>query len=102
MDPSSELPAPSSPSRLQRWAERWQLTTDARRARGLGIFCAAMFVLVNWRGYVVDVVPLALAPVSICRYGTVNLDVYRPYYDALPEADRWPWTESESNGHLYS
>jgi hypothetical protein len=61
-----------------------------------------MFVLVNWRGYVVDVVPLALAPVSICRYGTVNLDVYRPYYEALPEADRWPWTESPSNGHLYS
>jgi hypothetical protein len=50
---------------------------------GLGIFSAVMFTLVNWRGYHRDVVPLALAPVSIVRHGTVNLDDFRAYYDEL-------------------
>jgi hypothetical protein len=102
MDPSVETKAPSSTNRLHRWLDHWLLTTDMRRALGLGIFCAAMFVLVNWRGYVQDVVPLAFTPVSICRYGTVNLDAYQDYYDDLPLSSRWPWTRSEYNGHLYS
>ncbi|OAI41719.1 hypothetical protein AYO40_02400 [Planctomycetaceae bacterium SCGC AG-212-D15] len=102
----SSLPDSSPPPAgiWHRSLERWQSTTDGRRALTLGIFCAAMFVLVNWRGYHQDVVPLAFAPVSMIRYGTVSLEPFRPYYDGLvaenPNADRWAW--SESNGRLYS
>jgi hypothetical protein len=83
-------------------ADRWLATTDGRRAWALGVFCAALFLLVNWRNYHRDVVPLAFAPVSVWRHGTVDLDDFRPYYDALTPAERWAWAESPVNGHLYS
>jgi hypothetical protein len=85
---------------LKRCHDRWWEATDARRAWGLGIFSALMFLVVNWRGYHQDVVPLAFTPVSIVRHGTVNLDAFQRYHDLLPLKERWAWTES--NGHLYS
>lgn len=92
--------SPSTHRFIAHWTQRWCQTTDARRAWGLGIFSGLIFLVVNWRGYHQDVVPLAFAPVSIVRHGTVNIDAFRPYYDAQPVKQRWAWTES--NGHLYS
>lgn len=85
---------------LRGWLESWRDTSDLRRAAGLGFFSAVMFLLVNWRGYHQDVVPLAFAPVSIVRHGSFTLDPFREYHDALPVDERWAWTES--NGHLYN
>jgi hypothetical protein len=85
---------------FRRLAEVWCRPTDGRRATFLGFFCALMFLAVNWRHYHQDVVPLAFAPVSIWRYGTVNLDAFRPWLDRRAAGEHWPWTES--NGHLYS
>jgi hypothetical protein len=87
---------------LRSFADNWLATTDSRRACLLGLFCAALFVLVNWRNFHQDVVPLAFAPVSVWRHGTVSVDAFRPYLETIPEQDRWAWTESDSNGHLYS
>jgi hypothetical protein len=83
-------------------ADRWLAATDAARALALGAACAVLFLLVNWRNYHQDVVPLAFAPVSVWRHGTVDLEDFRPYRDARPEAERWAWAESEVNGRLYS
>ena len=68
----------------------------------LGAFCTAMFLLVNWRNYHQDVVPLAFTPVSVWRHGRLDLDDFRPYYDSLNAKERSVWSESETNGHLYS
>jgi hypothetical protein len=84
----------------RRFLERWCNASDNRRAAVLALFCAAMFVVVNWRGYHRDVVPLALAPVSVWRHGRVDLDDFRFYYESETARDRWAWTESQ--GHLYS
>src|SRR5437899_603838 len=52
---------------LERLRNDWLQARDRRRALCLAIFCTAMFVLVNWRNYHVDNIPLALMPVSIWR-----------------------------------
>jgi hypothetical protein len=86
----------------QSLAGRWLAATDGRRALALGVFCAGIFLLVNWRNYHRDVIPLAFAPVSLWRHGTLNVDEFLPYRDGLADVDRWAWTESAANGHVYS
>lgn len=84
---------------MGQFLHHWTTATDARRAGVLAGFCAALFLLVNWRNYHQDVIPLAFAPVSVWRSGTVDVDAFRPYYEAIPASQRWAWTEA--HGHLY-
>jgi hypothetical protein len=88
----------------------WLAATEARRALALGVFCSAMFLLVNWRNYIQDVTPLAFVPVSLWRHGTLDVEEFRSYRDSLPEgpefeglppSHRWGWTESAQDGRLY-
>lgn len=84
---------------LHECSELWLNATDRRRAALLAAFCAMLFVLVNWRAYHIDVVPLALIPVSVWRHGTVDLDAFRDYYKSLPADQKYPFVESKT--HLY-
>jgi len=73
--------------------------TAALRACLLGCFCTTLFLCVNFRKYSTDVVPIGLMPVSVLRSGTLNMDIYRPYYDDLAPGKRYTFVEV--NGHLY-
>src|SRR4051812_45933245 len=77
----------------------WLKATEARRAGCLLLLCTALFVLVNWRGIPSDNIAMPLVAVSVLRYGTLDLDAFRPCYDDLPEDQNYSFTES--NGHLY-
>ena len=89
-----------TPTWSHRLREDWCSLTDRSRAGFLAVFSAVIFAAVNWHNYMVDFVPLSLIPVSLWREGTVQLDAFRPYYESLPEKQRYTFTEV--NGHLYS
>jgi hypothetical protein len=78
----------------------WQSASDGHRAFVLACFCAATFVLVNWRNYVVDDIPQSLVPVTLWREGTIRLDSYRPDYEKFKET-RQEYAFTEAGGHLY-
>lgn len=84
------------------WSELaagWLETSDRCRAISIGILCTTLFVLVNWRNKPVDNIALALLPVTLFRHGTLDLDVYRAYYEDLSDDENYSFTESK--GHLY-
>lgn len=59
-----------------------------------------LFILVNWRDFVVDDIPQSLVPVTLWREGTIRLDSYRPLYEELKQK-RQHYAFTESGGHLY-
>lgn len=85
--------------RVDSAVRRWNAASPGRRAALLAGWCAILFLLVNWRNYSNDYMPLALVPVSLCRYGVLDLDVYRGYYESMPANKRYAFTDS--HGHLY-
>jgi hypothetical protein len=85
---------------IRRLEERWRAAPAWRRAALLACYCAVLFVLVNWRNFVVDDIPQSLVPVVLWREGTVRLDTYRPEYEALKQTGQH-YAFTESGGHLY-
>jgi hypothetical protein len=81
-------------------AKRWLAASLWRRAGFIACYCAAIFVLVNWRNYVVDNIPQSLVPVVLWREGSFRLDSYRPEYEALTETGQG-YAFTEAGGHLY-
>src|SRR5262249_4353410 len=100
----TELAMNSLNQRLNHWAsqlvERWQAAAPWRRAGFIACYCAALFVLVNWRNYVVDNIPQSLLPVWLWREGRFRLDSYWPEYEALTETGQG-YAFTEAGGHLY-
>ncbi len=86
---------------VARTMSAWNSAAKARQATLLVAFCTAVFVLVNWRNYVVDDIPQSLLPVTLLREGTVQLDSYRPFYDTLKESGKH-YAFTDVNGHLYA
>ncbi len=82
------------------WTRRWEAACDLRRAGFIAAVCAVLFVLVNWRNFLVDTIAQALVPVCVVREGTLQLDTYRAYYEQLAREGR-AWSFVEVNGHLY-
>lgn len=78
--------------------QAWDSATDSRRAALLGLVAAATCVLVNWRNYLIDFVPLALVPVALTVDGTLYLDAYRGYYESLDPGQKFTFVEAR--GHL--
>lgn len=86
---------------VERAGASWKGASAARRFAVLTCFCAALFVLVNWRNYVVDDIPQSLLPVTLLREGTVRLDSYRPEYEELKQSGKH-YAFTEVDGHLYA
>jgi hypothetical protein len=88
-------------TRREHWLASWLAASPGRRAAFLACTAASLFLLVNWRNYHVDVLPLCLEPVSILRYGTLDLAVgFRETYDQLPDSQKFTFTRTE-DGRLY-
>ena len=85
---------------LSRARDCWQSAADGRRAAAVVVFCATLFILVNWRDFVADDIPQSLVPVTLWREGTIRLDSFQPDYDKLKET-RQHYAFTESGGHLY-
>src|SRR5438128_7713641 len=49
---------------LSRARDCWQSAADGRRAAAVVVFCATLFILVNWRDFVADDIPQSLVPVT--------------------------------------